>query len=223
MRSARRDAANSAQKQLRDRIEHILGLRKRAEALEKSLAEVAAEIPCLIGNSDETRQAAEVADRTLESAAKNEQQAREAASVAQLAQEYAASLEQRDRIAKRLADLELTLEEIRTATERKASITAPSDVQIRELRSVIDKESDAMRRLEMARITVGFTPEKHAEIEVIVGEQPGKITCARHADTPGGAPNLTFRSLVSDASKPADPFPTTKRSARYWIAIAPGW
>ena len=91
---ARRNAANSAQKQIRDRIEHMASLRRQVQALEKSLASLTAEIPGIGKVAGEMREKAEQADLGLESAARCEQQARETVARAQLAQDYTAALEQ---------------------------------------------------------------------------------------------------------------------------------
>lgn len=221
---ARRNAANSAQKQIRDRIEHMASLRRQVQALENSLASLTAEIPGLAKVAGDMREKAEQADLGLESAARCERQARETVARAQLARDYTAALEQSDRIARQLAAVELKRAEIRAAGQQISAIIAPTGAQIRELRSVIDRESDAVRRLEMARITVGFTPETPIEIEVIVGEQPGKITCA--AQTPvrlAGAPALTFQITGVgrfEASGPVSDFETVRKlldRERAWL------
>ena len=192
-RAASREAAQARHKALGERIQSIERARAQITVSESSLAAVRAELPALMAQAKARKKLADVTDEARAASTAAEGKARAALRTAQIADEYVRAMAERSSLAQRLADIAAAQTEIQTDAERKTALNAPTEAQVRELRAMLAKETDARRRLDMARITVGFTPEKRIAVQVIAGEQPGVVVCeAGERLVLPGAPNLTF-------------------------------
>jgi regulator of replication initiation timing len=192
-RSARRDAAQSKQKVLRDRIEAIQGCRRQVSEFESALARTAEMLPSHRANVNGLLGSLSEAERVLAAAVEAEEQARGAALVAQDAQEYVRLLDDRSTLSERLKRIAEAQAQIAAARAKKAGIVAPSDAEVRQLRDLLERETDLRRQLELARVTSAFVPSQDLELTVLVGEKPGDLACPSGSTISlAGAPNLSF-------------------------------
>lgn len=192
-RSARKDAAQSKQKAVRERIEAIQGCRGQVSEFESTLAKTAEILPSRRANVNGLRGSLSEAKRVLAAAVEAEEQARSAASVAQDAQEYARLLDERSTLSDRLKRIAEAQGQIAAASTKKAEIVAPCDAEMRRLRDLLKRETDLRRQLELARVTATFVPSADIELTVIVGEKPGELACQSGSTISlAGTPNLSF-------------------------------
>jgi hypothetical protein len=192
-RIAQRDGAQARHKTFSERIQTIARMRSQIATYERSLGDRKAEIPTLAAQAEERQKFAKQADDTRAHAEAAEEAARVLLETARSADQYVRTVMERDEISRRLDDFTATQQVIQLAIEAKAAVKAPTEAQLLELRASLAQETDARRRLDLARITVDFVPETRIKVHVSNGEQPGTIVCE-----PGervvlpGAPNLAF-------------------------------
>jgi DNA repair exonuclease SbcCD ATPase subunit len=228
-RTALRDGAQARHKGLSERIQSIVVARRQIAECEESLAQLKTEIPALTAQFDEMQKDKVASDLACANATAAESQARASLHTAQAADQYVRALAERSGLAQRLAEIAAAKMQMQTAVEKKAELNAPTEAQVRELRAVLAKETDARRRLDLARITVGFVPEARIEVQVIAGEQPGTVICeAGERVLFSGAPNLNFAIPgvgQFDASGPVADYESIRRDLdehRAWIASFTG-
>jgi hypothetical protein len=215
VRSAERGSAQAKHKQIAERISTIRIVRERVAAAETELSTLGGRVPELESNREARRRSAAQADEMLAAAAARELRARGAVEIAQLAQEYSTAIAERTRLGQRLQDVAGVQQELRAAEIRKTEIHAPAEQQIKALRRQTERELDLLRRLELARITVSYTPDSPTEIEVLQGELPGIISAAPGVPVQlAGAPALSFRIAGVgrfDASGPVSEYESQRR------------
>jgi DNA repair exonuclease SbcCD ATPase subunit len=192
-RMSQQEAAQSKQKMLRDRMENIDRRSKQVNALESELRNLTVQIEEAAIGFNAKREAAGFAEGRVELAAEAVKQARATAAKAQRARDYVRTVEDRESIAKRLFGLMEEQARLKAASDHRAALVAPTASEMRALRQSLDREHEARRRLELARITVSFMPENAIRIEVHAGEQPGVLQAQEGvAVRLLGSPNLAF-------------------------------
>ena len=214
-RTALRDGAQARHKSLAERIQSIEVARRQIAECEESLAKLKTEIPALTAQVDEKQKGKLASDRACANATAAESQARASLRTAQAADQYVRAQAECNSLAQRLAEIAAAQKQMQAAVEKKTALNAPTEAQVRELRAGLAKDTDARRRLDLARITVGFVPETRTEVEVIAGERPGTLVCeAGERVIFPGAPNLTFAIPgvgQFDASGPVADYESVRR------------
>ncbi|MFZ0592430.1 MAG: hypothetical protein WAM39_18375, partial [Bryobacteraceae bacterium] len=192
-RSARKDAAQSKQKALRDRIDAIQGCCGQVSEFESALAKTAEALPSHRANVNGLCGSLSEAERVLAAAIEAEEQARSAVSVAQDSQEYVRLVDESATISERLKRIAEAQGQIAAADTKKAGIAAPSDAEMRRLRDLLKRETDLRRQLELARVTATFVPCQDLQLTVMVGGKPGELACQSGSTISlAGTPNLSF-------------------------------
>jgi DNA repair exonuclease SbcCD ATPase subunit len=192
-RIAQRDAAQARHKSVSEKIQTISRMRSQIAVGEKSLAELVTKIPALTVQAGAKEKTASEADAARARTTTDEETARASLQTAQLADLYVRALAEREKISHLMSEVAASQQEMQLAIAEKTALNAPTETQLRDLRAALTQETDAHRKLDLARITVGFVPETRIEVHVVTGEQPGAIVCE-----PGepvvlpGAPNLAF-------------------------------
>ena len=188
-----RDSANARYREQRERIELIEMLRQQVNDTEALLAASMTDLPSRAAEVRACEEIARNADAGYEASKTAEMRARRALAKVQTAEEYIRNIEECRGISQRLGALAAAQSEIATATEKEQQLHAPTAVRLRELRAALAGKTDAHRRLEMARVSVCFVPEKALSITVLTGEDAGTFTAsAGQRVVLAGAPNLTF-------------------------------
>jgi DNA repair protein SbcC/Rad50 len=185
--------AETQQKAIRDRIAAIDRCRTQVAEFEAGIGKLDQELPQRNVELKSKQEAVALVGQKRAATVDAEREAVAAAETAKLDEEYVRLLDQANDMARRLGSIANAQLKIVAAQEKKVGILAPSEQELRELRSLVALETDCRRKLELARVTVGFVPESAVEIEVLLGEQPGQHLCQ-----PGipiqlaGSPNLEF-------------------------------
>jgi hypothetical protein len=174
VRSADREAAQSKQKGVRERIEAIHGCRRQVAEFESALARTVEILPAQSAQANGLASSLIEAERVLATAIESEEQARRSAAVAHEAQEYVRLLEESAKLSERFKRITEARGQGTAASAKKAGIAAPSDSEMRRLHEALKRETDLRRRLELARVTATFVPGKDLELNGPGGREPGR-------------------------------------------------
>ena len=221
-KSAHRDEANSRQKGLRERIATIEGCRRQLGDLETQLGTVVAALPGARSRREIAAATVQGAELDLSDVVRAEVEALRALAEGQLAQEYVRALDQHREFDQRLADIALSESRLREAAEQLRAIVAPLDSEIGVLREALERSLDVQRKLDLARVSAEFTPERSIQIEVLDGEKPGALSCEPNQLVHlAGSPNLAFHIAGIgriDIAGPATDYPSLRQASELFAA-----
>jgi energy-coupling factor transporter ATP-binding protein EcfA2 len=132
-------------------------------------------------------------EAVFEKAEATETAAAECIRIAHLAREYVGAIQRAKDLGERIQAIQASASEVEGITRQRAELAAPSDLELRQFRDELSRNRDAQRRLELARIEVTAEPSSDTSIEIVEGEEPGRLNLrSGTAAVFAGAPNLTL-------------------------------